>query len=156
MKMDSKKIIFVVLGILLLIISACNKSNGSSFNGNGAKATIFHDPSCGCCGLYSDYMKKNGFDVEVKQVSNLAPVKEQYNIPNNLLSCHTSVVDDYFIEGHVPVEAIEKLLAEKPDIKGISLPGMLSASPGMPGKKNGPFIIYSISKDGSIAEFMRI
>ncbi len=101
-------------------------------------------------------MKRNGFDVEVKQVSNLAPVKEQYDIPKNLLSCHTSLIDNCFVEGHVPVEAIEKLLAEKPDIKGISLPGMPSASPGMPGKKNGPFIIYSISGNGSIAEFMRI
>lgn len=153
--MDSKKLIFVVLGMLLLVISACNKPN-SSVNGNGAKVTMFRDPSCGCCGLYSDYMKKNGFDVEVRQVSNLAPIKEQYGVPEKMLSCHTSVIGNYFVEGHVPVEAIEKLLAEKPDIRGISLPGMPSASPGMPGRKTGPFIIYSVSEDGSAAEFMRI
>lgn len=152
--MNSKKFIFTVLTLFLLILTACSKS--SSFNGNGIKVTIFHDPSCGCCGLYSDYMKRNGFDVEVRQISSLEPIKEQYGIPKSLLSCHTSVIDGYFVEGHVPVEAIEKLLAEKPDIKGISLPGMPSASPGMPGKKNGPFIIYSIFKDGSTAEFMRI
>src|SRR3989344_2978744 len=93
--MISKKLILAALGmLLLLIISACNKSNSSSFNGNGAKVTIFHDPSCGCCGLYSDYMKRNGFDVEVNQVSNLAPVKEQYGIPNNMLSCHTSLIGE--------------------------------------------------------------
>ncbi|MBI2657213.1 hypothetical protein HYX08_00795 [Candidatus Woesearchaeota archaeon] len=154
--MNSKKLIFVGLVTLLFVISACNKSNGSSANGNGVKVTIFHDPSCGCCGLYSDYMKRNNFDVEVRQISNLAPIKEQYDVPNKMLSCHTSVVGDYFVEGHVPVEAIEKLLSEKPDIRGISLPGMPSASPGMPGRKAGPFIIYSIAKDGSTAEFMRI
>jgi len=154
--MNPKKIFLIVLGMLLLAASACNKPNDSSFNGNGIKVTIFHDPSCGCCGLYSDYMKGNGFDAEVRQMPNLAPVKEQYGIPENMLSCHTSVIDGYFVEGHVPVEAIEKLLAEKPDIKGISLPGMPSASPGMPGKKSGQFIIYSIAKDGSTAEFMRI
>ena len=154
MEMDLKKLIFTVLALLLLIITACSKS--SSFGGNGIKVTIFHDPSCGCCALYTDYIKKNGFDVEMKMVADLAPIKEQYRIPKNLLSCHTSLIDNYFIEGHVPIEAIEKLLAEKPDIKGISLPGMPSASPGMPGRKAGHFIIYSISNDGSIAEFMRI
>jgi hypothetical protein len=154
--MNSKKLIFTVLGVLLLVISACNKSNSGSFNGNGIKVTIFHDPSCGCCGLYSDYLKGNGFDVDVRQVSNLEPIKEQYGISEKMLSCHTSIIGNYFIEGHVPVEAIEKLLAEKPDIKGISLPGMPSASPGMPGRKTGPFIIYSVSKDNSVAEFMRV
>lgn len=153
--MISKKLVFITSVLFLLLLAACGKS-GSSVSGNGIKVTIFHDPSCGCCGLYSDYMKKNGFDVEVNKLSNLAPIKEQYGIPGNLLSCHTSVIENYFVEGHVPVEAIQKLLAEKPDIKGISLPGMPSASPGMPGKKNGPFIIYSISEDGSAAEFMRI
>lgn len=153
--MNSKKLIFAASVLFLLLIAACGKT-GSSVNGNGIKVTIFQDPSCGCCGLYSDYMKRNGFDVEVKKVSNLAPIKEQYGIPKDMLSCHTSVIEDYFVEGHVPVEAIQKLLAEKPDIRGISLPGMPSASPGMPGKKNGHFIIYSISEDGPAAEFMRI
>lgn len=154
--MNSKKLIFVGLVTLLFVISACNKSNDGPVNGNGVKVTIFRDPSCGCCGLYRDYIKKNGFDAEIKQVSNMAPVKGQYGIPDNVLSCHTSLVDKYFVEGHVPVEAIEKLLSEKPDIRGISLPGMPSASPGMPGRKTGPFIIYSVANDGSVAEFMRI
>ncbi len=149
--MNSKKIIFIALAFLVLVVIACSKSNG-----NGVKVTIFQDPSCGCCGLYGDYMRKNGFDVEVKLVTDLAPIKEQNGIPQNLLSCHTSLVDSYFVEGHVPAEAIQKLLSEKPDIKGISLPGMPSASPGMPGKKMAPFVIYYLKQDGSIGEFMRI
>ncbi|MBI2558697.1 hypothetical protein HYW20_05215 [Candidatus Woesearchaeota archaeon] len=147
---------FVLLVSLAVVLAGCSKDAGKNANFKDVKITIFQDPSCGCCGLYSDYMKRNGFDVEVKLVSSLEGVKNEYSIPKNLLSCHTSLIGDYYVEGHVPVEAIEKLLKEKPDTKGISLPGMPSASPGMPGKKTGPFIIYSISKDGSIAEFTRI
>jgi len=70
-------------------------------------------------------------------------------------SCHTTEIGDYFVEGHVPIEAIDKLLAEKPDIDGITLPDMPAGSPGMPGVKREEFVIYSL-KDGESSEFMRI
>lgn len=70
-------------------------------------------------------------------------------------SCHTTVIGGYYIEGHVPVEAIKRLLEEKPQIDGIALPGMPAGSPGMSGSKEGPFVIYSIS-GGQTSEFMRI
>jgi hypothetical protein len=70
-------------------------------------------------------------------------------------SCHTLIIEDYFVEGHIPIEAIEKLLAEQPDIDGITLPDMPSGSPGMPGVKKGDFVIYSV-KGGKTSEFMRI
>ena len=82
-------------------------------------------------------------------------IKSQYQIPAEMQSCHTSVIDDYFIEGHVPMEAIEKLMNEKPDIDGIALPRMPSGSPGMPGVKTETWIIYSL-KDGQYEEFMRV
>jgi hypothetical protein len=66
---------------------------------------------------------------------NVDEVKDRLNIPEELWGCHTSVIGDYFIEGHVPVAAIEKLLAEQPDIDGIALPGMPSGAPGMTGTK---------------------
>ena len=71
-------------------------------------------------------------------------------------SCHTTTIGNYFVEGHIPIEAIEKLMTEKPNIKGIAMPGMPSGSPGMPGAKQGPFIIYAIGNDGSVGEFMRM
>ena len=101
-------------------------------------------------------MDKKGFNVEVTQTDDLTPIKNRYNIPSSMESCHTTVIGDYFVEGHVPVEAIEKLLAEKPDIAGIGMPGMPSGSPGMPGAKQGPFVVYAIYKDSTISEFMRI
>ncbi len=95
-------------------------------------------------------------DVEVSQVADVSPIKEKYGVPSSLQSCHTSVVDGYFVEGHVPAEAISKLVAEKPAIKGIALPGMPSGSPGMPGSKTGDFVVYAVGNDGNVEEFMRI
>ncbi len=85
----------------------------------------------------------------------MSSIKKKYQIPHNMEGCHTGVIGDYFVEGHVPVEAIEELLAEKPAIGGIALPGMPSGSPGMPGQKTEAFKIYALS-DGTASEFMII
>ena len=77
-------------------------------------------------------------------------VKVELDIPEDMWGCHTSIVGDYYVEGHVPVEAIRKLLREQPEIDGIALPGMPQGSPGMSGEKDGPWVIYSIS--GSVVE----
>ena len=82
-------------------------------------------------------------------------IKEDLDIPEDMWSCHTSLVGGYYVEGHVPVEAIRKLLAEQPEIDGIALPGMPQGSPGMSGRKEGPFVIYSIA-DVIVQEFVTI
>jgi len=79
-------------------------------------------------------------------------IKGDLRIPQDLWSCHTSLVGNYYVEGHVPVETLRKLLDEQPDIDGIALPGMPQGSPGMGGEKDEPWVIYSIS-DGGIEEF---
>jgi hypothetical protein len=88
-------------------------------------------------------------------MGDVSVIKEKYHIPDELHSCHTTVVGNYFIEGHVPMEAINKLLNEKPDIDGIALPGMPIGTPGMPGPKEAPFVIYQV-KDSVYSEFMTI
>ena len=100
-------------------------------------------------------MMSQGFEVDIETVNNLDIIKAQYNIPKNLESCHTAIVGDYIVEGHIPIEIIDKLLNEKPDIDGIALPRMPSGSPGMPGPKRGEWIIYSI-KDGQYSEYIRV
>lgn len=120
-----------------------------------AKATIVASPTCGCCRLYSQYLQQQGFDVDFKAQpqEDVDRYKDTSGIPPNLRSCHTTRIGDYLIEGHIPVEAITKLFKEKPAIKGIAMPGMPSASPGMPGPKYGPFIIRTITnnnQDGGI------
>ncbi len=85
----------------------------------------------------------------------MSSIRQQYQIPPDLAGCHTAVIGDYFIEGHVPMEAITKLFEEKPGVDGIALPRMPSGSPGMPGSKRGVFKIYAIS-DGIAKEFMSL
>jgi len=77
----------------------------------------------------------------------MANIKEQYHIPYNMQSCHTMVINNYALEGHIPIEAITKLLEEQPAIDGIALPGMPAGSPGMPGVKTEPFAIYTLAND---------
>ena len=105
---------------------------------------IYKTASCGCCEVYSSYLKKEGVSVDVRNITDLDEIKEEFGIPSQLRSCHTSEVGGYVIEGHVPLEVISKLLTEKPQIKGIALPGMPSGSPGMPGPKVAPFVIYTL------------
>ncbi len=149
------KKIFVVFIILSLAAVVLGCSSGTKTQFPQQQVTIFKSQSCGCCGAYTNYMQKQGFVVQVNDISNMNPIKMQYAIPAQMQSCHTSVIGDYFVEGHIPVEAIDKLLAEKPDLAGIAMPGMPSGSPGMPGSKE-PFVIYAVGNDGSITEFMRM
>lgn len=145
--------IVVLFGLFLLFNSRPSEAKTTS----NVPITEFKTPTCGCCAIYADYLGAKGdMEVTVETRGDLAPLKSQYKIPPQLQSCHTAVVAGYFVEGHIPLEAIEKLLAEKPDIAGISMPGMPRGSPGMPGAKAGPFVVYAVSKDGTVQEFMRV
>ena len=110
-------------------------------------ATLFKNPGCGCCEKYADYLRANGFEVTSIEAPNMPVIKQNHGVRANLEGCHTTVVGDYVVEGHVPVTAIKRLLTEKPAIKGISLPGMPQGWPGMSGEKEGPFEILAITGD---------
>jgi hypothetical protein len=116
---------------------------------------IYKTPTCGCCNKYADFLESKKFKINRVDLIKLKKVKKKYKIPYEMQSCHTTVFKNYFVEGHVPLKAINKLLDEMPDIDGISLPGMPIGTPGMPGKKKSPFIIYQI-KDGEYKEFITI
>jgi hypothetical protein len=122
----------------------------------GISVMVFQSPNCDCCGNYKEYLREHGFQVETTYIDDTSSIKREYNIAPTMTSCHTMVfAEGYFVEGHVPVEAIGKLLAEKPDIDGIILPGMPSGSPGMPEQQTEAFIIYALS-EGELSEFMTI
>jgi hypothetical protein len=108
-------------------------------------ATMYKNPQCGCCEEYAKYLRQNGFNVTVKPTHNMSLISRQNGVPEKLAGCHTMLIGGYVVEGHVPVSAVNKLLTERPNIKGISLPGMPEGSPGMTGKKTEPFTIYEIS-----------
>ena len=116
---------------------------------------VFKTPSCGCCYGYVLFLEEERFKVKQTDMRSLHTIKQKYNIPVEMQSCHTTIMGKYFIEGHVPFEAVEKLLKEQPDIDGIALPGMPIGTPGMPGDKDEPYIIYQVV-DGKFSVFMTI
>jgi hypothetical protein len=109
------------------------------------EVTLYKNPQCGCCEGYAKYLRENGFSVTVKPTHQLAAMSLDAGIPEGVQGCHLSMVDGYFVSGHVPVASVNKLLNERPDIKGITLPNMPQGSPGMSGTKTQPFTILSIA-----------
>ena len=97
--------------------------------------TVYKSPACGCCGDWVKHMQSNGFQIDVREVGDVMPIKRRYGVPENLMSCHTAVVSGYAIEGHVPAADIKRLLRERPKLKGLAVPGMV---PGSPGMEQGP------------------
>lgn len=112
-------------------------------------------PSCGCCHLWVEHMRQAGFQVEIHDVEDMGPVKERVGVPYGKGSCHTAEVGGYFVEGHVPAADVKRLLAEKPDAKGLTLPGMPLGSPGMemPDGRVQPYVVELVAKDGSTSPF---
>ena len=108
--------------------------------------TLYKNPECECCEGYADYLRHNGFEVKVIPTNDLTIIGEKYGIPDTLQPCHLSLMAGYVVGGHIPIEVIERLLSEKPQITGISLPGMPPGTPGMPGEKPGPLTIYEIGQ----------
>lgn len=100
-------------------------------------------------------MQAHGFTVQEEDVADLAAVKENYAIPADLQSCHTAIVDGYLIEGHVPAQDIQRLLAERPDVVGLTVPGMPIGSPGMEvaNAANEPFDVIAYDKNGTLTTF---
>lgn len=96
-----------------------------------AKVLVHRSPTCGCCGKWADALRAAGFDVTVVNESDMAPVKTRLGVPSDLSSCHTAEIGGYAVEGHVPVDAIQRLLRDKPKAAGIAAPGMPMGSPGM-------------------------
>jgi hypothetical protein len=111
--------------------------------------TLYKDPNCGCCEGYAAYLEQNGFTIEIKPTQDLAAISQKAGVPEELQGCHTTFIGDYVVDGHVPVSVIRKMLSERPQIAGITLPGMPLGSPGMIGRKSGPFTIYAVTKDGA-------
>ncbi len=161
--MENKSKIWI-LGIGLIVIIALSfflfkpaSVNYVALEGFNQPVQFYKSITCGCCDVNANYLKsKGGLNIQVSSKTDISDIKKKYGVPPELESCHTAVIDGYFVEGHMPLEAIDRLLAEKPDIKGIALPGMPSGSPGMPGQKQGDFVIYAVHNDGTSSEFMRI
>ena len=156
------------LSLLAIVagLSACAPTTGApiavvaaveqSAEVHGLPVALVHkSPTCGCCGLWVDHLKEAGFQVEVRNSEDVMPVKQRLGVPYGKGSCHTAEIAGYFIEGHVPAEDIKRLLAEKPDAKGLVLPGMPMGSPGMEGPEGTarPYTVELVGRDGTTSSF---
>jgi hypothetical protein len=111
-------------------------------------AVLYKNPQCSCCEIYAAYLKQNGFDVELKPTNDLTEISAKAGVPADLEGCHTMFIDGYAFDGLVPVDIVKKVLAERPAIAGVTLAGMPTGAPGMPGAKTAPLKIYAFTKDG--------
>ena len=119
-------------GIIFANTTNAHKSGAvTQENINIPKVNSFRSASCGCCKKWINHLRDNGLEVVDNIVEDVSAIKNQYQIPNNLRSCHSAQIANYTIEGHVPIQSINKLFREKPIIKGIAVPGMPIGSPGM-------------------------
>lgn len=125
-------------------------------DGESPSFMVFKTASCGCCAGWVEHLEDEHFDVEARDVTDLNNIKRDVGVPTELASCHTALVGGYVIEGHVPAEAIRKLLAEHPDIAGLAVPGMPVGSPGMEGPNAQPYMVYAFDRAGKSQPFMEI
>lgn len=110
--------------------------------------TVYKDPGCQCCVKWIKHLSTNGFVVMPHDSNDMAEIKKNMRVPDALQSCHTAVVDRYVIEGHVPADVIKKMLAEKPAIQGLAVPGMPMGSPGMEGSRTDKYDVVAFTTDG--------
>ena len=160
--MSFKSTIYKLTAFTVVLFSAfyifnfvTDKKNALADINNKQIVEVFKTPSCGCCYGYVLFLEEEKFNVKQTDMRSLHTIKQKYNIPVEMQSCHTTIMGKYFIEGHVPFEAIDKLFKEQPDIDGIALPGMPIGTPGMPGDKDEPYVIYQL-KDGKFSVFTTI
>jgi hypothetical protein len=117
--------------------------------------TVYKSPSCGCCGKWIEHIEANGIAVEVKDMDDLGAIKQQYKVTSALQSCHTAVIEGYVIEGHVPASDIKRLLATKPKVVGLTIPGMPQSAPGMDLTPFKPYEVLSFDAKGSAKVFAK-
>ena len=117
------------------------------------EVTVFKSPTCECCVAWVKHLRENGFSVITKDVENVASLKTQLGVSSHLSSCHTATVEGYVLEGHVPADIIMQLLAERPRVAGLTVPGMPMGVPGMEGMPAEHYQVMTFDRQGNTAEF---
>jgi len=120
------------------------------------EATVYRSPSCGCCGKWLAHLETNGFKVLDHITDDVQTIKAQQGVTASLASCHTAIINGYVVEGHVPAADIKRMLLNKPQIKGLAVPGMVVGSPGMEmGERKMPFDVLAFDTQGKSAVYNR-
>ncbi|HSW28550.1 MAG TPA: DUF411 domain-containing protein [Longimicrobiales bacterium] len=117
---------------------------------------VYKTESCGCCNAWVDHLRAAGFTVDTRNVVDLMSVKRDAGVPASHASCHTALVDGYVVEGHVPADQIERLLAERPEVAGLAVPGMPVGSPGMEGPGAKPYQVLAFGRQGESSVYATV
>ncbi len=139
----------VLLGAALMTLTPAKASEDGARAQSLPVVEMTRHPQCGCCAKWADHLRAEGFEVKVTETRKMWGVKRLAGIPKELDSCHTATVGGYVVEGHVPASDIKRLLSERPDVKGIAVPGMPIGSPGMEmDGRTEPYDVLSFDADG--------
>lgn len=136
------------------LVSVWDEETEPNYSGI-TEMTVYRSPSCGCCGVWVDHAKKHGFKIEDIKTEEMEALKQKHNVPAELASCHTTIIDGYVIEGHIPADDIKRFLAEKPDdLIGLAVPGMPIGTPGMEARDiKQPFQVLAFNDKGEVEVF---
>ena len=141
--------VLVLVGMLTALVGGYANSTETAEDSTKVEMVVYKTPACGCCDKWVDHLRHNDFIVEVNLVSETNSVRTRFGVPREMASCHTAIVGDYWVEGHVPADLIHKLLTEQPEgIKGIAAPGMPLGSPGMESPKATKYKVLSVNDQG--------
>ena len=132
---------------VLLLFSAA-----AAFAQGAPKVEVYKNANCGCCGGWVEHMRESGFEVVTHDVADVAVERKKLGMPEPLGSCHSAKIGGYVIEGHVPAADIRRLLKEKPNAVGLTVPGMVPSSPGMAGPKTA-YDTLLVARDGTTRVF---
>jgi len=162
----------LMIGLAVLGMAGC--SNSSDSGKAAAKATsvptsasatpqikpevvMYKPPTCDCCTGWAEHLRQDGFTVVINKREDMEAIKTKFGVTKKLASCHTAIVDGYVIEGHVPAADVDRLLKERPDIVGLTAPGMPMKSPGMQavGLQPQGYTVLAFDKDGNTTVFHR-
>lgn len=137
-----------------VLVTAALAESAKVSSAEEASVKVHKDPNCGCCSGWVQHLRDAGFSVQVEETSDLGPVRARLGVPKPLAACHTAEVNGYIIEGHVPAVAVRRLLSQRPNVRGLAVPGMPVGSPGMEGGSPQPYTVISFGADGT-KPFMR-
>ena len=150
-----KKPIYALTIICVFALSVFIGFNISSKPAHAEDIMVYKSPTCGCCKKWVKHLESEGFNVTTKDMRNLKPIKNKMGVKQQFQSCHTAKIGKYFIEGHVSASEIKKLLKEKPDIKGLAVPGMPMGSPGMEGHRKDKYDVVAIDKNNNASVYSK-
>ena len=141
-----------MIAILLLCFGSPSAAMASTA---GEEVVVFRSSYCECCEAWESHIAEAGFVVQDHVADDMDGIKEAMGVPADSASCHTARVSGYVVEGHVPAASIQRMLKERPEIKGLAAPGMPMGSPGMEvdGMVADPFSVFSIANNGTMVEF---